>query len=171
MRALVLIGAGLVICLAACDRVPGTDAYMIARAKQNAAAILVDDSSAQFRKLTLREIPKAKQAQNDVTTTHVLCGEMRGRNSNGPYEGFSRFIADPEHPKRVARDPQVSVREVDAENAIRRCEIRAKSTLAQGAVRKSILTDCRKAFALHHERARQTEFERVYASLCQAKST
>jgi len=79
MRALsaTAIAAALV---SACDLIPGTDANLEKRAKDRAAQLLIDPSSAQFRNVEARE--------------KAVCGEINGKNRMGAYVGFSRFYVD-----------------------------------------------------------------------------
>jgi hypothetical protein len=64
----------------ACDLIPGTDANFEKRAKDRAAQLLIDPSSAQFHNVQARE--------------KAVCGEINGKNRMGAYVGFSRFYVD-----------------------------------------------------------------------------
>lgn len=63
--------------LCGCQFLPGTDAYKEEKAKDAAAALLIDPSSAQFR--------------NVVAKSNAVCGEINGKNRMGAYVGFTRF--------------------------------------------------------------------------------
>lgn len=75
-RAVIL---GLIpLALSACDKVPGTDAYKIAQAKEIVSKDLIDPSSPMFRNLSVH--------------SDVVCGEINGKNRMGAYTGFARFF-------------------------------------------------------------------------------
>lgn len=63
--------------LASCEFIPGTSSHSQAKAKQAAAAELIDPSSAQFRNIASRD--------------GIVCGEINGKNRMGAYVGFTRF--------------------------------------------------------------------------------
>lgn len=78
MRAEVLV-IGLALC--GCSFIPGTSAYKIERAQEEAAKALIDPSSAQFRSVRVSK--------------DAVCGEINAKNRMGAYVGFSRFVASP----------------------------------------------------------------------------
>ena len=68
--------------------VPDTDPNFKKMAQINAAALLRDTSSAQFRNVNF-----GVAAYGSAKGKRILCGEINGRNGNGAYAGFSRFAA------------------------------------------------------------------------------
>lgn len=69
-----------VAALSACNAIPGTSAYKIDHAQQEAAKNLIDPSSAQFRSVR-------------VGKNGSVCGEINAKNRMGAYVGFSRWVA------------------------------------------------------------------------------
>lgn len=68
--------------------IPNTDPHFRKVAQMNAASLLIDPSSAQFRNLKF-----GLAAYGSAKGKRILCGEINGRNGNGAYAGFSRFAA------------------------------------------------------------------------------
>lgn len=63
---------------AACEFMPGSEAYQVAQAKRRVAELLIDPASAEFRNVSVRG--------------EYVCGELNGRNRMGAFVGFSRFV-------------------------------------------------------------------------------
>ncbi len=166
MRAIVLTIAAVVL-LTGCDRIPGTEANRIAKGEQVAAALLIDPSSAQFRKTFLRPGPKAEDEQAKGPRW-VVCGEINGKNRNGAYVGFSRFIADPDSDDAYL-EPSTTTTEEDVERAMDQCKRGAKGPIYSEVDRDIRLMQCQQAGDLVRERLAVAEFDGTYANLCPDK--
>lgn len=68
------------IALGGCDKIPGTDAFKISKARELVAEDLIDPSSATFR--------------NETVHGDAVCGEVNAKNRMAGYVGFSRFVVD-----------------------------------------------------------------------------
>ncbi len=165
MRAIVLTTAAVLL-IAGCDRIPGTDANRIAKGEQVAAALLIDPSSAQFRKTFLRPGPKAKDEKAEGPRW-VVCGEINGKNRNGAYVGFSRFMADPDSDDAML-EPVTDTTEEDAQRAMDQCTRGAKGPIYSEADRDFRLMQCQRARDLVNERASVAEFNGTYDAVCGA---
>lgn len=165
MRAIVLTTAAVLL-IAGCDRIPGTEANRIAKGEQVAAALLIDPSSAQFRKTFLRPGPKAKDEKAEGPRW-IVCGEINGKNRNGAYVGFSRFLADPESHNALL-EPMTNTTEEDAQRAMDQCTRGAKGPIYSEADRDLRLMQCQRARDLVNERASVAEFNSTYDAVCGA---
>ena len=81
-----IAGLGLVVALASCQFVPGTDAAKSSEARQAISGLLTDPGSAQFRNAYVRQI------DSDNGAFSLVCGEVNGKNAFGAYAGFRRFV-------------------------------------------------------------------------------
>lgn len=168
MRAIVLTIAAVVL-LTGCDRIPGTEANRIAKGEQVAAALLIDPSSAQFRKTFLRPGPKAKDEKVEGPRW-VVCGEINGKNRNGAYVGFSRFMADPDSDDAYL-EPTTSTSEDDVERAMDQCKRGAREPIYSEVDRDIRLMQCQQAREMVAERIAVAEFEGAYEVACQGAPT
>lgn len=165
MRAAILTTVALLV-IAGCDRIPGTEANRIAKGEQVAAALLIDPSSAQFRKTFLRPGPKAKDEKAEGPRW-VVCGEINGKNRNGAYVGFSRFLANPESDDALL-EPTTSTTEEEVQRAIDQCARGANGPIYSEADRDIRLMQCQRARELVTERASAVEFNATYDAVCDA---
>lgn len=78
--------------LAACSNIKGTDAHAIKLAEKGMAYDLIDPSSAQFRDMKVYKAPAKTDAEDVALIGKVVCGQINGKNRNGAYTGFSRFV-------------------------------------------------------------------------------
>lgn len=165
MRAAILTTAAIVL-LTGCDRIPGTEANRIAKGEQVAAALLIDPSSAQFRKTFLRPGPKTKDERAEGPRW-IVCGEINGKNRNGAYVGFSRFVADPDSDDAML-EPVTDTTEEDAQRAMDQCTRGAKGPIYSEADRDFRLMQCQRARDLVNERVSVAEFNGTYDAVCGA---
>ena len=136
--------------VAACDEIPGTEAYKrrtsIEGAEAAAAYKLIDPSSAQFREVSVK---------NDFA-----CGEVNGKNRMGAYAGFLRFTASRDEGKWTADlDPQFD--EDRYKQVQRDCQTAAathNTALAQIA--------CREAIEMTVDQIPQQGFDGTWHMLC-----
>jgi hypothetical protein len=104
------------VSVAACGPIHN-EAELIATAKDSAASQLGDPSTAVFRNVRLSE-----KDGDDLLGT--VCGEMRGKSSDGVDIDFTRFVYAPVIKQAiVAIDPRASDKEPDI--AKRQAEFRA----------------------------------------------
>lgn len=73
-------------CIAACNRIPGTELHFRAKAEHATAAYLGNPASIEFQ--NVREVHISSHGKN----IPVLCGEVNGKNKAGSDIGFTRFI-------------------------------------------------------------------------------
>lgn len=165
MRAAILTTTALLV-IAGCDRIPGTEANRIAKGEQVAAALLIDPSSAQFRKTFLRPGPKTKDEKAEGPRW-VVCGEINGKNRNGAYVGFSRFLADPESDNALL-EPMENTTEEEVQRAMHQCTRGANGPIFSEADRDTRLMQCQRAKELVTERASVVEFNATYDAVCGA---
>jgi hypothetical protein len=125
--------------LAGCDLIPGTDANLEKRAKDRAAQLLIDPSSAQFRNVDARE--------------GVVCGEINGKNRMGAYAGFSRFYVDV-GTWSAAIDPQFDFDDLDSARSL--CSSIGGSS-------------CTRAAEEENKRFGQVAFDTFWNGKCEAK--
>lgn len=154
--------------VAGCERIPGTEAHRIAKGQEVAAAVLLDPSSAQFRKSVLKSGPKAKDEKAEGPRW-VVCGEINGKNRNGAYVGFSRFIADPEPEGMGAYlEPKTDTTDEDLDRAGKRCEQGAAGPFYSEAERELRAMQCDEAARLARELAEVASFNAAWSGLCEA---
>ena len=167
MRLLVLTAAGGLL-LAGCERIPGTDAHRIAKGEQGAAALLIDPSSAQFRKTFLKPGPKAEDAKSDGARW-IVCGEINGKNRNGAYVGFSRFMADPES-EDAYLEPTTLTTRAEADRAGEACQRGAKGPIYSEADRQLRIMQCEEAAEKVGELIEAQRFADIWLQLCEGKT-
>lgn len=166
MRVLVLVGMVAGIGASGCERIPGTDQHIMAKGKAAAADLLIDPSSAQFRRVELRKVQGAK---DDAVVRQVICGEINGKNRGGAYVGFTRFIANPDNGE-VLMEPVDVASDREAEIARRRCQAGVKQPLYSEAERELRMMDCERAAEMHSVRASALEFSAVHQTYCEVAS-
>ena len=151
----------LVVFAAGCDRIPGTDSLLIAHGKKAAADNLIDPSSAQFRKLVLIDAP----AEQKKISPKILCGEINGKNRQGAYAGFTRFVASTTTADSLG-DPQETDTQEDVDRAMRRCQ--SKDPIYSEAEREYRLTLCEDAKGVVERHGNQMIFDEVWKATCGA---
>lgn len=160
-----IFAAAVVMMLAAgCDRIPGTEAHRIAKGETVAAAALIDPSSAQFRNTFLRPGPKGEDAKADGPRW-VVCGEINGKNRQGAYTGFSRFLADPDGTDAYL-EPQVMSTEADRDRALGQCERGSRGPIYSETDRDLRLIQCEQAQDMAREHLAAAEFDMTYQAVC-----
>jgi|GEM_PF-2541576 len=166
MRTIVLATAAALL-IGGCDRIPGTEANRIAKGEQVAAAQLLDPSSAQFRKTFLRPGPKATDEKADGPRW-IVCGEINGKNRNGAYVGFSRFLADPDGDEAYL-EPVTTTTQEEAERAGQRCQRGAQGPIYSETDREIRVMQCEEAARLTQERLAVSEFNMTWEAMCPAE--
>jgi len=78
-----VIAAVVLLALAGCRYIPGTEASKIAEGESQVRDALADPNSAEFRNLSIREV------------TGAVCGEVNAKNRMGGFVGFTRFYVLP----------------------------------------------------------------------------
>lgn len=165
MRTIVLTTAAALL-IAGCDRIPGTEANRIAKGEKVAADQLLDPSSAQFRKTVLRPGPKAADEKAEGPRW-IVCGEINGKNRNGAYVGFTRFLADPDGTEAYL-EPNTTTTQEEADRASQRCQRGAKGPIYSETDREIRLMQCEEASRLSGERLAVHEFNMTWAAMCPA---
>ena len=155
--------------MAACDQIPGTEAHTIAKGEAVAASVLIDPSSAQFRNTRL---VKAPPKPDDATEwpARVVCGEINGKNRQGAYVGFSRFLADPDQQDSGYLEPMLNSTEEEREREQRACTRGARGPIYSETDREIRLMQCERARELALEHLAYLEFDATYATLCRNRS-
>lgn len=169
MRTIVLTTAAAALLIAGCDRIPGTEANRIAKGEKVAADQLLDPSSAQFRKTVLRPGPKATDEKAEGPRW-IVCGEINGKNRNGAYVGFTRFLADPDGTEAYL-EPNTTTTQEEADRAALRCQRGAKGPIYSETDREIRLMQCEEASRLGGERLAVHEFNMTWEAMCPADGT
>lgn len=158
MRVATVLGVGLLV--AGCQWLPGTDQAAVRDGKKAIADSMRDPSSVQFR-----DVKAVDQEVNaDSTMKLAVCGEVNGKNLNGAYVGFTRFIADPESGSTML-DPQLLVTDQEMQSASDECEREARRARQTGYPEIAIMA-CERSRDLAGERVQQAEFDMIYAARC-----
>ena len=165
MRTIVLTTAAALL-IAGCDRIPGTEANRIAKGEKVAADQLLDPSSAQFRKTVLHPGPKAADEKAEGPRW-IVCGEINGKNRNGAYVGFTRFLADPDGTEAYL-EPNTATTQEEADRAGQRCQRGAKGPIYSETDREIRMMQCEEASRLYGERAAADEFNMTWEAMCLA---
>ena len=79
------IQIAVLLALAGCSVIPGTEAHQEKLARTALQSILADPTSAQFADL---------RGPGAVGVDRLLCGRVNAKNSFGAYTGFQRFVAN-----------------------------------------------------------------------------
>ena len=169
MRIIVLTTAAAALLVAGCDRIPGTEANRIAKGEKVAADQLLDPSSAQFRKTVLRPGPKAANEKAEGPRW-IVCGEINGKNRNGAYVGFTRFLADPDGTEAYL-EPNTTTTQEEADRASQRCQRGAKGPIYSETDREIRLMQCEEASRLSRERLDIHEFNMTWEAMCPMDGT
>lgn len=164
MRAVIGIALGALI-IVGCERIPGTEANRIAKGEQVAASLLIDPSSAQFRKTVLRPGPKAKDEKAEGPRW-LVCGEINGKNRSGAYVGFGRFVADPDSEQDAYLEPTTLTTREDADRAEAECHRGAKGPIYSEADRDLRLLRCQEAREKLEEVMQANQFNTAWDELC-----
>lgn len=157
-----LLLCGFVV--AGCERIPGTKEHAILKGKEAAAALLIDPSSAQFRKTELKDVPEGFFDTPGIR--RVVCGEINGKNRNGAYAGFTAFLADPDNADNAQLQPFLLTEPDDFEEARLKCHDRSRASYSDLYERRAACT------LVIDQAAEQGEYEAFvenYLALCIAE--
>jgi hypothetical protein len=150
----------LFIVVTACDRIPGTQAYQISHAKKDVAEQLIDPTSPLFRNVRLNK------------TGTSVCGEYNGKNRQGAYTGFSKFVVpqgsfvgaqlDPEYDETYLKTLD------DMCSASRQASTYARQARAYGISVPTLSSDqgCSEADEYRSKRAEQVNFSKRWWREC-----
>jgi hypothetical protein len=137
----------LVAPLAACDRIPGTDAYQIREAEKSAADQLIDPTSAQFRNVVVQGI--------------TVCGEINGKNRMGAYAGFTRFMST-KGVSQAILDPEADPN--DAASAADLCASARSNEYSSAYLTQS---SCQRAEEEQAKQVLQQAFDSSWKAMCE----
>ncbi len=160
MKRIAVVALGLVV--GACQWFPGTASNEVRAGKQAVADSLRDPNSAQFR--NVKRYPQ--KPTQDSTMKVAVCGEVNGKNLNGAYVGFTRFIADP-HSSSSLLDPQITATQEEADHAAAACRQAADRARRTGFAELAKF-QCEQSLNLSRERLEQAEFEVIFSQRCTA---
>ncbi len=151
---------GLLILLASCQWVPGTDEHRIAQGEKIASQQLIDPTSALFRNSASFELNS-----DEGETDNSVCGEINGKNRNGAYVGYSRYIAVIGMEKAVL-EPQLFTSDAEHDRLGKQCTRDAKGPFYFESQRDLALMTCERAKEAAQERLNLLRFELEWSSLC-----
>ncbi|KZY92279.1 MULTISPECIES: hypothetical protein [unclassified Erythrobacter] len=152
--------AGVGVLLGGCQWIPGTKANKIADAQEVASQLLIDPTSAIFRNVAAFEVVDANG--NPAT---AVCGEINGKNRNGAYAGYTRFIASPELVEAVIeQEPMYSGEEVT--RMVQQCTRDAERPYYSAAARDLVLMQCQQSKDAAEEQLALAGFELDWAASC-----
>ncbi len=157
MRAILAIS---VVALSGCQWIPGTDEHFVAEAEDLAAESLIDPTSAMFRKSK-----SFKYEHESGSSKRAVCGEINGKNRNGAYVGYTRFIASPEF-GAVSLQPTLMYSEADRERHKRECTSSANERKRFSAQYEIAMMKCEQAKESAEEKLIAVQFEGDWASIC-----
>lgn len=160
----VLIGVlaiALVIALTAYWKgyVPSTDRHVIRLAESVAADELRDPSSALFRREKVTTF-----TSGELAGRRGICGEVNGKNAQGAYAGFTRFIAATDRDGGVMFEPQSNYSEGDQRSAQAGCEADGRSL--SGLIR--IKSACERVIDIIKDRAPLNRFNEHWDAVCES---
>ncbi|MBV9527350.1 hypothetical protein [Sphingomonas sp.] len=142
-----ILSVALLVCAGGCDRIPGTNAYLIRHAEKFAADQLIDPSSAMFR--------------NESVHNLAVCGEINGKNRMGAYAGFTRFLSLKDSDTALV-DPQADPS--DAASAEELCNsARSNDYSSPSLVQES----CQRASEEQAKQSVQDTFNTMWKGSCQ----
>ncbi|MDO1557991.1 hypothetical protein Q0812_00940 [Brevundimonas sp. 2R-24] len=95
-----------------------------------------------------------------------MCGEINGKNRNGAYVGFTRFLADPDGTEALL-EPLVLSSEEERDRAAERCRRHEGERFYSEVQRDLAVMDCERARDLAEEYVQLAEFDLTYAALCE----
>lgn len=144
VRGLICLAA---VALAGCQYIPGTDWQRVAKAKDAAAAVLIDPSSAQFRRV-------------EMGRNGIVCGEINGKNRMGAYVGFARFVATPDGD--VLIDPQATVTQTDFDREMEEAQDAMRNRYGASLVRLRL----DRAREINEELFKQRVFDSGWVGAC-----
>lgn len=150
----------LVPALCACDMIPGTEAHSLAEGERIAAEQLIDPTSAMFRN-SAKFVGETK----DGELVTAICGEINGKNRNGAYAGYGRFIALVDSEEAVI-EPVVMYDREEVDRMGQQCLRDAKGPFRFAAEKDLALLQCEQARDAAQELAELTSFEIGWASWC-----
>ena len=142
--------------------VPGTQPAILRIGQDAAAAALIDPSSAQFRKLKT-----ALVIEGTFKGKPAVCGEINGKNRNGAYAGFSRFIAGGEEGMPAMLAPNILIDEDDYKQHEAECDNALRETKSGNSF--AAVTgefECKQALAGAKERANLAKFDSSWKEIC-----
>lgn len=148
--------------LAACERIPGTEAHTIADAEEKAAHDLRDPLAAQFREVKV--VTRPADPKSKAKPDRFVCGEMNAKNAYGGYISFSRFFVDVDRDV-VTLDPQVQVTSDEIDEAIAKCRQLSRSFYTVDVARSY----CEQAEKGMAEMRKQLAFESAYEKACEVE--
>lgn len=151
------VAIAVALALGACDRIPGTDAYKIKQMERQLAGVMFDPEAVRFRETHLRRAWRNGSAQ----PVRVLCGEVNGKNRNGGYIGFRRFIVG-EGGEDYSQDPQIETTKAEHDAANERCldpEKRSSNSY-------QLVEDCNEAISVTDKYYDQMAFEDLWLAVC-----
>jgi len=149
--------------LGACQWIPGTDQYAIAKGEEVASELLIDPTSAMFRNSAVFEV------QNDKGEKHTaVCGEINGKNRNGAYAGYTRYIAVVEL-KQGELEPTPLMSKEEAERLGDQCRREANGPFYFETQRDLARMTCEQAKDAAEERLQLAAFELDWQSMCGTK--
>jgi hypothetical protein len=137
-----------VSCLcAACDRLPGTEAFTEEKAKRAVREQLLDPTTAQFRNVEERD--------------GSICGEVNAKNKLGAYTGFTRFVVDTAS-YRPLLDPQFDVGDLVSAR-----ELCTEVSGNEYSSASTTMSTCNRVAELELEESRQQSFDGAWTQHCE----
>jgi len=140
--------------------VPNTDRHTLRLGKHLAADLLIDPSSAQYRRTEISEGIDPKHPDPPV-----ICGEINGKNRNGAYVGFTKFMAQPSTGAVTLR-PQTRWTKEDADRQLRRCKSAAKGPFYFEEQRDLARMECQQGSDMAKELSNVAQFDLIWTITC-----
>lgn len=150
-----LVGIAFLV-LAGCQWIPGTDQHSISKAEKLAADSILDPSSAQFRNV-------------QVGLADHVCGEINGKNRQGGYAGFLRFIVNTTSGS-VSIEPFVPWSDAAMGNAARRCARAEAISTRSSSDQDMVEMSCADAKVIGEELDKGAKFDDEWARFCMSRA-
>jgi hypothetical protein len=137
--------------------VPFTQRELIRKAKVEAATDMLDPESAKFRRVSAGILK-----DGDLKGQAVVCGEINGKNANGAYAGYSRFVSIPDPRGATAIEPSSQYSDADLKSAQKQCKAGAESKTRDIEKLVAAKTMCEQVLTIMVDRQPVVAFQGVW---------
>ena len=162
--------SALMLCLAmtsSCERIPGTKLHQLHLGKKAASEALYDPSSAQFRNVSINKVI-GRDDEEQKLMEWAVCGEINGKNLNGAYAGFKKFVANPKDGD-VLIDSSIRITAKELEEAVETCSKSAEQAKTNQYLVDIAKFNCLEASDALNRYNQSVEFDTIYTNLCKAE--